>query len=297
MKGHYMKIKLPVIDQSEMIEDCIEGIQDSKRKTTLRNSKAAIVDYSAHYLEVAKNGKLSGEPKQVSIPGGATKDDMVYLYDERLVKSAKGRPYYEKIKANAPWGKCPICGYYVADTLDHYLPKSIYYRYAVSIANLVPSCIVCNKNKTSRTAEGRAEETIHPYFDDFDDEVWLNARIERDAGNPFGFVFEVIKPEKWAEEKYKRAKNHLEAYKLSDLYRKLSACEITKEITNLIKLYGITASMNLLKSSVQISLETEMEQGKNTWKSAMLRALSESEWFWNEFMPNILNEDRDARKI
>ena len=55
--------------------------------------------------------------------------------------------------------------------------------------------------------------------------------------------------------------------------------------------------MNLLKSSVQISLDTEMEQGKNTWKSAMLRALSESEWFWNEFMPNILNEDRDARKI
>lgn len=87
-------ISIPDINQEELLNDCIDGIQvkdveTRERKTRIENSKQSLLDYAGHYKTVAEIGGLSAEEQNSEINGGATKSDMVFLYDERLVKSAK----------------------------------------------------------------------------------------------------------------------------------------------------------------------------------------------------------------
>ena len=289
-------ISIPDINQEELLNDCINGIQvkDDEtryRKIRIENSKQSLLEYARHYKTIAEIGELSTEEQNSEINGGATKRDMVFLYDERLVKSVKGKPYYDKIKAAAPYGRCPICGYYEADTLDHYLPKAIFYRYAVTVENLVPECSICNKKKTTGIASRRDEETIHPYFDDFDDEVWMYSQINREAGSPFGFDFEVRKPDSWDNVKYLRAKNHLEVYKLNDLYRTLSAAEINTVLSKIKKLYKRVNDIEFLRDTIKDDCDSEREQRKNSWQAAMYQCIYEDAWVWDEFMPDFLDEE------
>lgn len=289
-------ISIPDIKQEDLLNVCINGIRDNdeekeERKTRLNNSKQSLLEYSRHYKDIAELGLLSAEERNFEIQGGALKNDMIYLYDERLVKSVNGKKYYDKIKAAAPHGKCPICGYYEADTLDHYLPKAVYHRYAVTVENLVPECIACNKKKTTRIANSRDEETIHPYFDDFDDEVWMYATINKQAGKPFGFEFEVRKPDSWDDQKFIRAQNHLKVYKLYDLYRVLSATEINTVLLRIQKLYRRVRDIDFLRDTIKDECDIEREQRKNSWQAAMYQCIYEDTWVWNEYMPTFLDEE------
>ncbi len=281
-----MKISIPDINQAELLNACIDNMDASDRKTRLITCKQDIISCSQKYRENAEKSSLSKEtiPETNSV-GNIRKDDMVFLYDGRLVKSKKGRFFYDKIKANAPYGICPFCGHYEVDTLDHYLPKAVFFQYAITKENLVPACIKCNKNKTSEVPEDRTHETIHPYYDDFDDEVWLVAEIDDSAGEPFGFSFYAIKPDSWSEEKYQRAKNHLIVFKLKRLFRVLSAADISKELKALAKLYTRTHNYDVVRNHVLDLCDVEREENKNSWKAASYQCLYDSEWMWDVFFP------------
>lgn len=288
-------ISIPDIKQEDLLNACINGIRDNDevkkaRKTRLNNSKQVLLEYSRRYKEVAELGQLSAEERNIEIKGGVLKNDMIYLYDERLVKSVNGKKYYNKIKAAAPYGKCPICGHCQAVTLDHYLPKAVFHRYVVTVENLIPECVECNKNKNNFVAKSRYEEAIHPYFDDFDDEIWMYAKINRQAGIPFGFDFEVGKPKSWSDEKINRAKNHLEVYKLYDLYRRLAAAEINTALLNIKNIYRIVKDINLLRDIVKGNCDIERGQRKNSWQAAMYQCIYEDRWVWDEYMPTFLDE-------
>lgn len=56
----------------------------------------------------------------------------------------------------------------------------------------------------SEISETRNNEFIHPYYDDFNDEVWLKVKIVFDEEIIFSFYVE--KPNTWEQEKYERAK-------------------------------------------------------------------------------------------
>lgn len=283
-----MKLKLPKIDREGMIDACIRGIRDTEKKERLKNSKEAIVRSSEQYVDAVNKNELFNQDTDVHIVGGATKDDMVYLYDERLVKSVDGKPYYDKIKSNVPLGKCPICGYSLVDTIDHYLPKSVFHQYTITLENLVPLCIVCNKNKGDYYPNKRENELIHPYFDDFDDEVWLIATINKDAGDPFGFLYTVRKPESWNDEKYQRAKFHVEKYHLDDLFSILAADDVNTKLLELKECYEISPDIENLRGIIKISLLVEEKKNLNSRQTAMYRCLYESDWLWNEFLPDFL---------
>lgn len=284
-----MKINLPEIDKEAMINSCISGVKDNCRKKRLLESKKNILKTSNIYYAALAKVALSKINANQKFVGKATKDDMIFLYDKRLVKSKRGKEFHDAIIAGAPWGKCPICNYNLADTVDHYLAKTIYYQFAVTLENLVPMCMKCNHCKNDDIPKGREEETIHPYFDDFDDEEWLFAKIEEKAGYPFGFLFSVKSPSVWAVEKCNRARNHLLKYKLDDLYNKLSAADINKELSKLKQLYSIDKDLSVLKSSISSSLEVERDYNRNSWQTAMYRCLNTDLWFWNTFIPEFLD--------
>lgn len=58
-----------------------------------------------------------------------------------------------------------------------FLPKSKYVAYTVTPYNLIPACSDCNTGKLDSTFHNRVEEPFHPYYDNFDDCVWLKAKL------------------------------------------------------------------------------------------------------------------------
>lgn len=75
---------------------------------------------------------------------------------------------------------CPACGEMGRpNTLDHYLPKSLFPHFCVTPANLFPMCDACQGKKLEKT--GTAAEPrffLHPYFDVFIAEQVLKVTIE-----------------------------------------------------------------------------------------------------------------------
>ena len=174
-----IKLKKPIYNQENIIDDCISNMRDkNSTKSRVVSSKNEIVSKSKEYDELAQKGQLGTLREYENIKGGATKSDMLILYDQKFARKEQGgRKYYDAIKLLAPYGRCPLCGQREVKTLDHYLPKSKFPLYAVTPYNLIPACSDCNKDKFNDVSICREKETIHPYYDDFTDEVWIKAKM------------------------------------------------------------------------------------------------------------------------
>lgn len=281
-----IKLKKPQFNQADIIDDCIQNMRDrvGHPKNRILASKLEICKKGEEYDSLAIKGELSTITEHDELLGGATKDDMVKLYNNKFVRKGEGgRKYYDAIKLLAPMGRCPFCGQRDVQTLDHYLPKSKYPAYAVTPYNLIPACSDCNHDKLESTFQNRKEETIHPYYDDFTDETWIMAKMVEEE--PITFEFNVDYPKSWSDIKYQRAKNHFEEFNLNELYKPY-ACEEFRgcvfRLTRLFKKGGKELAIEHLEESIEEKNHIRL----NTWQAAMYEAIIESDWFWNEYMPN-----------
>lgn len=73
--------------------------------------------------------------------------------------------------------RCPVCGISAPRTLDHHLPKAIYYPLAIYVCNLVPLCADCNQFKNAAASDNPAERFIHPYFEALPEVRFLRAEV------------------------------------------------------------------------------------------------------------------------
>lgn len=157
-----------------------------------------------------------------------------------------------------------------------------YPTYAVTSFNLIAACSDCNKAKSSKIITTGENETIHPYYDDFDDEVWIKVNIIE--AFPIGFIFEVCKQKSWTEEKFKRAKNHFDILKLNRLYS-VHASEIFAPYKiQLKRLYGRRGDI-AIKLDLTDRKESYEEIRLNSWEAVMYRALINSKWFFETYIP------------
>lgn len=284
-----IKLEKPQFNQEDIITDCISNMRDGLIKQRITNSKNEIVKESADYDQRACAGELSHILVHNMLKSGATKDDMTKLYDKKFVpKGEGGRKYYDAIKLLSPNNRCPYCAQREVSTLDHYLPKAKYPTYAVTPYNLVPSCRDCNADKLDDDFCCREEETIHPYYDDFSNEKWIVAKmIEKD---PIAFEFEVKCPSNWDDIKKERAQNHFGKFELNKLYKPHASEEFIGCFNGIKRLYK--------RGGKELAIETLREQivdkeviRLNTWQAAMYQAIIDSEWFWNEYLPKIMQQN------
>ncbi len=271
-----IKLPKPKIEVEDVLEVCLANV---KKEPTLTNIKASIPNVilkSKEYDELAEQGQLGTLEKHKDVPGGAAKEDMVWLYDHKFVADG-GKPYYDKIKAIPKYGKCPFCGVGRVSTLDHYLPKTKYPTYAVTPVNLVASCADCNKKKTSDIPEKPEEAFIHPYYDDFDDEIWLKAEISFDE--EIIVSFEVEKPDTWDDKKCARAQHHVEELHLDELYIAHCGEEFSGYERIAKKLYE-KGGETLVKEDLSSRIEEHRSVMKNNWRAALYEGLLEN---WESF--------------
>lgn len=140
-----IRLEKPSFDQNVIIKESLSNMRPGERKTNILLSQENIVQKSREYDELACKEELYTLAEHDRVGGGAKKDDMIALYEQKFVpKDQICRKYYDKLILLAHNEKCPYCGQQVVKTLDHYLPKTLYPTYAITPYNLVPSCEACN---------------------------------------------------------------------------------------------------------------------------------------------------------
>jgi hypothetical protein len=183
---------------------------------------------------------------------------------------------YDKLLAVPINGICPLCGLRTVSTLDHHLPKASFPALAVTPINLVPACSDCNRAKIDILIVGPDEQTIHPYFDDVENEPWLAAEIA--VNNLVSVRFIVDAPRNWNALKTARVEYHFSIFKLAALYAAHAAEELA----------GIRFQLNLIfdrggQDAVRAHLAEQADSREsshvNSWQTAFYKAAAASTAF------------------
>ncbi|WP_036985564.1 HNH endonuclease [Pseudomonas chlororaphis] len=275
------KLIAPAIDPAEVFDTCIDSVDDPGLVEKLNAARRLIIDLFLGYTEKAQNGELytlpfctRARPEQL-IVADLSKKELVSLYSNQLLQKGKAaRKYYDRLIVSAPLGKCPLCGFGQATTLDHFLSKSRYPTFSVLPNNLIPACTDCNKSKgASVVTEGSQQP--HLYFEDskFETDPWVFAELIETT--PPSIRYYVSPPVNWPPSLKLRAENH---FKDLDLARRFGI-EAAAELSGMVEILDDIGALEDRKSHLERFATVERRNRTNTWKAPMYEALAESAWF------------------
>lgn len=271
------RIDPPTHQVRPTLELCVSRIENADLKARAVSAADTLEAGESTYHERASQHLLYTWPEHPNA-GPLTRDEMVSLYDERLSrKEHQARKVYDALRAAAKFNICPLCGQRQVASLDHYLPKFSHPLFAITPANLVPCCSDCNRAKLAQVAEDAASQTFHPYFDDFDDSIWLVAQVVEAA--PPAVLFSVASPEGWDEVKAKRAKHHFSLLGLAELYGSNSAQELA-QIAKILRELREASGPDEVRTHLEAQAQSRRAGGRNSWQATMYSALAQSQWFW-----------------
>jgi hypothetical protein len=256
---------------------CVSRVRNPGLASRLAAATPSVVTASDEFDWAARHGALHQIASHDTVAPDVTVGEMEKVYTQRFAKAgAPGRDIYDEIFVSSPQGRCPLCTQRSVATLDHHLPKAHFPALAVAPLNLVPACSDCNKAKLASVPKRAEEVPLHPYYDDLEDKVWLQAEvIER---WPTALRFRVVAPATWTAILSARVENHFRALGLAALY----ASEAAEELINVRHQLRILRAVDPV-SGVRDELErraTSCAQGRpNGWRAATYRAWSASDWF------------------
>lgn len=269
-------LKKPTDLPKVVFSNCISNYRDQELKQRLLSYTTLIETHANTYEELVLKANLhlfdiSNQESEVM------KSEMIDVYKNKFSKKGQpGRIYYDKLISQSK--KCPLCGQRVVSSLDHHLPKSIYPTLAVTPINLVPACSDCNKIKESFKPKNAEEETLHPYFDNIEDAIWLEAEVIH--SNPVSFNFFVSPPLEWDELKKQRVVHHFCLFELGPLYSLYAGEELTMYHLLFVTLFNKSSTEGLRQHLLDCQKGSE-DIHLNSWRAAMYRALARSEWYCN----------------
>lgn len=254
---------------------CYSSFRVAKR-SDFHNIKSHIQTKSTEYDIKAIINDLYTIPNHTHVSGNIYKDDMMKLYNKKMVGHKTGRKFYDKLMSYPKLKICPFCAVNEVEGLDHYLPESEFPTYSVLPFNLVASCNRCNKGKLTNYALTKNSQTLHPYYDNFTREQWLFARLLNT--DPISLQFYVNPPSSWSQIDKDRVAAHFRDYKLAELYA-LKAAERLSILNYKFNVY--------ITNPISIANELEREYNAykhaylNSWETAMYQELYRSVWYCN----------------
>jgi hypothetical protein len=268
----------PLRSARSAFELCVKSVGDPVLAARLKAVTSAIEGAELAYLDKAENATLFGVVGALMCPGDCTRE-MVALYSNILSKKGSNVRYvYDELRSAAKGDICPLCAQRTVSTLDHYLEKARFPVYAVAPINLVPACAECNKVRSYARPTGPSDQTLHPYFEDADDQVWLEAIVNET--DPISVIYAVARPGTWTQLKQDRVQTHFKVLSLSSLYSSHAAAELTGARFWLMKL-GQREGADGVRAHLFEQAESRRAASMNSWQGALYAALSASEWFCN----------------
>lgn len=276
-------IKKPENNIDEIVRDCVSTYRDDDLKRRFASCVVFIEDYTAQFecgMEAVNAYTLS--PHE-NVGSNISKSEMQNLYADKFSRQGlPGRKHYDRIKISAPQGRCPLCAARTVTTLDHYMGKSLYPALAISPVNLVPACRDCNITKGEKRFFSPEDMHLHPYFDETDDKIWLQAEVCRYGGG-YDVFYKAVQPDGWSTAFFQRVHNHFELFKLQELYCLLAA----DEISGMESVWRKTKAGAGIQALYQYISDIAHSCGKispNSWKSALYRGVLNSQWFMEDYL-------------
>jgi len=121
-----------------------------------------------------------------------------------------------------------------------------------------------------------AHQTLHPYFDNVEEETWLKAQVVQ--GVPASFLFQVDPPTNWSALTRRRLERHLETFDLQTLYISNASSHLAETRHSLHWLFQ-TGGSSAVRAHLQREAMSREQARLNSWSSAMYRAAAMNDWF------------------
>lgn len=270
------KINKPAFRAALVYPLCLTTVRDSGLRGRLAGCQTLINDAETEFEAKITKGQIYTIARETVVNGNVTDKELKNVYTAQMVQ-AKGRVYYDQLLIAAPRGLCPLCSHREATTLDHYLPKSKYPRLSIVPINLIPSCKDCNTGKLADYPIGPNDETLHPYYDNIENVLWLNAIVNKTT--PVSLSFNVKPPASWDTLLTNRVISHLDCFNLNILYATQAARRLSGMKYNLEKIFSSGAAQAGIEKYLADEVASNAAVNLNSWETAMFKALSEDDWF------------------
>lgn len=272
-------LKKPIDDPFTVYSQCISGVKSDPQRAKFISVAPLIAQAGSRYDIYASIKQLHLLTREPTIGATVTVEEMKELYASSMSsRTGTARRVYDGIVNGAPNRTCPLCGVGTVSSLDHHLPQSKYPEYILVPANLIPACADCNKAKLAKFPKQADQQTIHPYFDDYTQEMWLHAEVIEMS--PPALRFRADAPSHWAPVDRQRVERHFEVFKLGRLFTSNAGNELGTIRSHLVN------RLNGDEASIRLHLEEQAASCRaaylNSWRTATYEALSNNPWFVHE---------------
>jgi hypothetical protein len=123
------------------------------------------------------------------------------------------------------------------------------------------------------------DQTLHPYYDNVDGDVWLTAFVNQTT--PASFTFGVTPPAAWVGLTVERVERHMDSFGLHRLFVVNAANELVGIRKTLSRLYA-AGGLGSVRDELLDREQSWRASGRiNTWQAAMYQAAGASDWFSN----------------
>jgi 5-methylcytosine-specific restriction endonuclease McrA len=265
----------PTLDAGTVYIDCTDTIGNSVKRSAMQSCKQLILDAAKELEEKVLAGQVHTILREKELMG-IDYTEFKKLYDDQMVKKKEKPGWSHYCTIYEVTDLCPYCGHREVETLDHFLPKAFYPRLSVVPINLVPACYDCNLPKNADYPKTKKEQTLHPYFDNIENDQCLRMSVNRTT--PVTMTFSIVKCPNWTNEKFERVSRHFETYELNDLYSKQAARELSGKRKQLLDLRNSTDANSVAKFLLT-DAASRYEDCKNSWQTAFYNGLANDNWF------------------
>jgi hypothetical protein len=276
-------LKIPTFTLDNILKECIRIKKRSHHTRPiaemLDKNRGLLIEKETEYLTKARAHNLFTFTIIASDNQTEIQKILIDLYRVTFVGSIN---IYHKLRLAT--SSCPYCDVGLVGSLDHYLPKTHYPDFSLTPMNLIPSCTDCNGKKKALAAPTQCDQVFHPYFDDLDEVTWLSAIIYDNNGITVKFE---VRFNDNAVDPVLESKiiNNFKIFKLAELYCAKASRDL-QDHYHFHRDYAITEGAESLKVLLRQASESMDINFKNSWRGALYRALSESDWYCNEYFPN-----------
>lgn len=260
----------------DVFDTCVAMVKNTELKLRLEAISRDVEKASEDY-DLAATAKTLYLTPLIAKVRTVVAEELVKIYTLRMVpKKAKGRPVYDQIMSIPANGRCPFCGIGTVNTLDHFLPKTHFPMFSVTPHNLVPACTWCQGEKMEYFSTTAGGQLLHPYFDDFDQDIWLAAEVI--VGSPAAFRYRTSPPLYWKEDEKARVASHLKELKLGSLFGSNAGSRLVEIRGRLDKLHDAGGAA-AVRAHLKEELDSIEQDQMNSWVAAMYRGAIASDWF------------------
>jgi len=178
-------------------------------------------------------------------------------------------------------GRCPMCGFGEASTLDHYLPLSRYPEFSVFAVNLVPACARCNQLKGNSVGRTPTEQFLHSFFHQIPSIPVLTCRVDVEPGTVL-VTFRIRQSQRVPTDILARMSYQFDRLRLADRFRR----EALNELGDRRAIFATYVGPNDDSEALRDRLRQEARGflatlGPNHWKTALYIALRQNREFWS----------------